>query len=48
MKKITLALLSLTMIAGVTAPAFAWNASNCPFSDAGMCVVESIAPMNGD
>jgi hypothetical protein len=43
MKKLTLALLSLTMIAGVTAPAFAWNADNCPFSEASFCSVGSIA-----
>lgn len=48
MKKIVVALLSLTMIAGVTAPAFAWAAENCPFTEKSMCVVESLSPTTGD
>ncbi|MHA6297631.1 hypothetical protein [Devosia sp. CAU 1758] len=39
MKKILAALLALTLAAGIAAPAFAWDADNCPFTDKSMCDV---------
>lgn len=48
MKKFAAALLGLSLLAGIAAPAFAWDADNCPFSDASLCVVETIAPLSDD
>lgn len=37
MKKLVAAALALTVIAGFSAPAFAWSVDNCPFTNKAMC-----------
>lgn len=47
MKKILSALVAVSIIAGVSAPAFAESQmQNCPFTDRSLCVVESIYSAN--
>jgi hypothetical protein len=43
MKKITAAFLATFMVAGLAVPAMAWPEGKCPFTEASMCVVGSIA-----
>lgn len=47
-KQILSAILALVLVAGIAAPAFAWDETNCPFTDASMCKTETIAPTSGD
>jgi hypothetical protein len=46
MKKILSAILALTIVAGIAAPAFAWTGDTCPFKDKSMCVTESLSSVN--
>ncbi|AVF04813.1 hypothetical protein C4375_14630 [Devosia sp. I507] len=48
MKKILSAILALTIVAGVAAPAFAWTGDTCPFSDKSMCDVVTLTDDTSD
>lgn len=48
MKKLVASIIAMTIVAGVAAPAFAWEAKSCPFTDKSMCGTQSISPTMGD
>ncbi|GAB5430417.1 MAG: hypothetical protein Devi2KO_38760 [Devosia indica] len=48
MKMILSAILALTIVAGVAAPAFAWTGNTCPFTDKSMCDVVTLTDDTSD
>ncbi|MBB4051636.1 hypothetical protein GGR20_001272 [Devosia subaequoris] len=48
MNKIVSALIALTIVAGIAAPAFAWTGDTCPFTDKSMCDVVSLTDDTSD
>ena len=48
MKKILTAVFALTLVTSIAAPAFAWTADTCPFTDKALCVTESLSSQTDD